>query len=33
MEATARVLVGLVAVPHVYFLVLEMFLWDEEAGP
>ena len=28
----ASVLVGLVAVIHVYFLVLEMFLWDKPAG-
>jgi putative membrane protein len=28
----ANVVVGLVAVLHVYFLVLEMFLWDKPAG-
>ena len=28
----ASVLVGLVAVIHVYFLVLEMFLWDTPKG-
>ena len=29
----ANLLVALVAVLHVYFLVLEMFLWTEAAGP
>jgi len=28
----ADVMVGLVAVLHIYFLVLEMFLWDKPAG-
>jgi putative membrane protein len=28
----ANVLVGLVALLHLYFLVLEMFLWDKPAG-
>jgi len=28
----ANVLIGLVAVLHVYFLVLEMFLWDKPFG-
>jgi putative membrane protein len=28
----ANVLVGLVALLHVYFLVLEMFLWDKPFG-
>jgi putative membrane protein len=28
MELVAQILVGLVAVIHVYFLVLEMFLWQ-----
>jgi len=28
----ANVVVGLVAVLHLYFLVLEMFLWDKPAG-
>jgi putative membrane protein len=28
----ANVVVGLVALLHVYFLVLEMFLWDKPAG-
>jgi putative membrane protein len=28
----ANVVVGLIALLHVYFLVLEMFLWDKPAG-
>ena len=32
MRIAADVVVGLVAVLHVYFLVLEMFLWDKPAG-
>ncbi|MFF4161270.1 DUF1304 domain-containing protein [Streptomyces sp. NPDC001678] len=32
METTARVLVGLVAALHVYFLVLEMSLWERRPG-
>jgi putative membrane protein len=28
----ANVVVGLVALLHLYFLVLEMFLWDKSAG-
>jgi putative membrane protein len=32
MAAVANVFVGLVALLHVYFLVLEMFLWDKPAG-
>ncbi|MFJ3903533.1 DUF1304 domain-containing protein [Streptomyces sp. NPDC090025] len=32
METTANVLVGLVAALHVYFLVLEMFLWQKRPG-
>jgi putative membrane protein len=32
MKATADVVVGLVALLHVYFLVLEMFLWDKPFG-
>lgn len=28
----ASILVGLVAVVHVYFMVLEMFLWDRPIG-
>ena len=32
MRLAADILVGLVALLHVYFLVLEMFLWDKPAG-
>ncbi len=32
MSMLANVLVGLVALLHLYFLVLEMFLWDKPAG-
>ena len=32
MTMLANVVVGLVAVIHVYILVLEMFLWDKPAG-
>ena len=32
MAALADVLIGLVALLHLYFLVLEMFLWDKPAG-
>lgn len=32
MEIAATVLVALVAVLHLYFLVLEMFLWDKPKG-
>lgn len=32
MATVANVLVGLVALLHLYFLVLEMFLWDKPAG-
>ncbi|MEU8763609.1 DUF1304 domain-containing protein [Streptomyces sp. NPDC048659] len=32
MGTTATVLVGLVAALHVYFLVLEMFLWQRGPG-
>lgn len=32
MTMLANVLVGLVALLHVYFLVLEMFLWDKPFG-
>ncbi|SDM23600.1 DUF1304 domain-containing protein [Streptomyces wuyuanensis] len=32
MTATAHVLVALVAVLHLYFLVLEMFLWQRPPG-
>ena len=32
MATIANVVVGLVALLHFYFLVLEMFLWDKPAG-
>lgn len=32
MSIIANIVVGLVALLHVYFLVLEMFLWDKPAG-
>ncbi|MFB7667916.1 DUF1304 domain-containing protein [Kitasatospora sp. NPDC056138] len=32
MRTTADALVGLVAVLHAYFLVLEMFLWERRPG-
>ena len=32
MSVIAHVLVGLVAALHLYFLVLEMFLWDTPTG-
>lgn len=32
MTAIAEVLIGLVAILHVYFLILEMFLWDKPYG-
>jgi putative membrane protein len=32
MSSIANVVVGLIALLHVYFLVLEMFLWDKPAG-
>lgn len=32
MAALANVLVGLVALLHLWFLVLEMFLWDKPRG-
>ena len=32
MSLAANVIVALVALLHVYFLVLEMFLWDKPAG-
>ncbi len=32
MRAFADIVVGLVALLHVYFLVLEMFLWDKPYG-
>ncbi len=32
MHTVAYVLIGLVAALHLYFLVLEMFLWDKAPG-
>jgi len=32
MSTAADVVVGLVALLHIYFLVLEMFLWDKPTG-
>lgn len=32
MSIAANILVGLVALLHLYFLVLEMFFWDKPAG-
>jgi len=32
MGIVANIVVGLVALVHVYILVLEMFLWDKPAG-
>jgi len=32
VSTVANVLVGLVALLHLYFLVLEMFLWDKPRG-
>ena len=32
MTIVANVIVGLVAVLHIYFLILEMFLWDKPMG-
>jgi putative membrane protein len=32
MSTAAAIVVGLVAALHIYFLVLEMFLWDKPAG-
>ena len=32
MSTVALVLIALVALLHVYFMVLEMFLWDKPAG-
>ena len=32
MSVAANLVVGLVAVLHLYFLVLEMFLWDTPTG-
>jgi putative membrane protein len=32
MQLAANIVVGLIALLHVYILVLEMFLWDKPAG-
>lgn len=32
MNSIANILVGLVALLHVYFLIIEMFLWDSAYG-
>lgn len=32
MSIAANIIVGLVALLHLYFMVLEMFLWDKPAG-
>ena len=32
MTTVANAVIGLIALLHVYFLVLEMFLWDKPAG-
>jgi putative membrane protein len=32
VSAIANVVIGLVALLHLYFLVLEVFLWDKPAG-
>ena len=32
MSIIANFFVGIVGLLHVYFLILEMFLWDKEAG-
>ncbi len=32
MATFANIVTGLVAALHLYFLVLEMFLWDKPAG-
>ena len=32
MALIANIVIGVVALLHVYFLVLEMFLWDKPAG-
>ena len=32
MSTIANIVVGLIALVHVYILVLEMFLWDKPAG-
>ncbi len=32
MSIAANIVIGLIALVHVYILVLEMFLWDKPAG-
>lgn len=32
MQTLANIVIAIVALLHVYFLVLEMFLWDKPAG-
>lgn len=32
MDLAANILIGIVAALHLYFLVLEMFLWDKAPG-
>ena len=32
MDILTNIVIGVVAALHVYFLVLEMFLWDKPAG-
>ena len=32
MFIAANIVIGLIAVLHIYFLILEMFLWDKPAG-
>jgi len=32
MSLAANLVIGLIALLHVYFLILEMFLWDKPAG-
>ena len=32
MSLIANIVVGLIALLHIYFLVLEMFLWDKPTG-
>ncbi len=32
MTLAANIVIALVALAHIYFLVLEMFLWDKPAG-
>lgn len=32
MEIIAKILVGIVALEHIYFMILEMFLWTKPKG-